>query len=55
MEGKHVILVIDDTLSNLQVLGDLLKMEGHDVVLAASAHDGLLKARMTPAPDLGDQ
>lgn len=47
-----MILIVDDTPSNLQVLGDLLELEGHDVLLASNSYEGLEKARMSPAPDL---
>jgi CheY-like chemotaxis protein len=52
MKNKNMILVVDDTPSNLQVLGDLLELEGHDVLLASSSYEGLEKARLSPAPDL---
>lgn len=39
------ILLVDDDRSLLEILGALLKLEGHQVDSASSAHDGLLKMR----------
>lgn len=52
MDGKHVILIVDDTPENLQVLGDMLEQEGYEVLVATNGRDALENARATPVPDL---
>ena len=52
MAEKYVILIVDDTPENLQVLGDMLEQEGYEVMVATNGPDALDNARATPAPDL---
>jgi CheY-like chemotaxis protein len=52
MDEKHVILIVDDTPENLRVLGDMLELEGYEVLVATNGPDALENARTTPAPDL---
>jgi putative two-component system response regulator len=52
LSEKHVILIVDDTPENLRVLGDMLEMEGYEVLVATNGPDALENAGATPAPDL---
>lgn len=52
MDEKHVILIVDDTPENLLVLGNMLELEGYEVLVATSGPDALKNARETPTPDL---
>ncbi|MBA4368625.1 MAG: hybrid sensor histidine kinase/response regulator [Desulfobacterium sp.] len=52
MTERHVILIVDDTPENLQVLGDMLELEGHEVLIATNGLQALDIAMATPPPDL---
>ena len=49
--SKHRILIVDDTLRNIQVLGTILKDKGYRIDVAQSGHQAL-KAIQKEAPDL---
>lgn len=52
MDEKLVILIVDDTPENLQVLGALLELQGYEVMVATNGPDALKNAKATPSPDL---
>ena len=52
MDTRHVVLIVDDTPANLQVLGDMLEEQGYEVLVATNGHDALESASASPAPDL---
>lgn len=52
MDEKHVILIVDDTPENLQVLGNLLEQQGYEVLVATNGADALENAMSIPMPDL---
>jgi putative two-component system response regulator len=45
------VLVVDDTVDNLRVLGEILELDGHEVRVATSGQQALDTARQAP-PDL---
>jgi two-component system, cell cycle sensor histidine kinase and response regulator CckA len=52
MNEKHIILIVDDTPENLQVLGDMLESEGYEVLVATNGLEALENAKASPPPDL---
>lgn len=52
MSNKHLILVIDDILENLRVLGEMLEMAGYEVLVATSGPEALGIAQAFSPPDL---
>jgi signal transduction histidine kinase len=52
VEKRHVILIVDDTPENLQVLGYMLEQDGYEVLVAASGPEAIENATASPAPDL---
>ena len=50
-DGKSRVLVVDDNLANLTVLGDLLEAE-YEVQIASSGTRALQLAARTPQPEL---
>lgn len=51
MNKRHVILIIDDTPENLQILGDMLDRDGHEVLIANSGEQAF-EIISSPPPDL---
>ena len=55
MENREVtrarILVVDDTLDNLEMMEEILTVEGYDVELAHNGHEALEIIKLSP-PDL---
>lgn len=49
--ANFLILVVDDLVQNLQLLGELLEDEGYNVTFATSGQEGLDRSRTTQ-PDL---
>jgi len=49
---KNLILIVDDKPDNLQVLGHMLEKGGYEVLVAASGHNALEIAKISPPPDL---
>ena len=45
------ILIVEDNLMNLELATDLLELEGHEVLQARSAEEGIVSAK-THQPDL---
>ena len=43
----HSILVVDDQWVMRELIRDILRLDGHEVSLAGSAHDALMQARAT--------
>ena len=52
MNERNSILIVDDTPENLRLLGDMLELEGYEVMVATNGPDALENARRTPPPDL---
>lgn len=51
MKASHTVLIVDDTLENLRVLGEMLELDGHEVRIASAGAQALEVARIAP-PDL---
>lgn len=51
MNDKHVILIVDDTPENLQVLGSMLDQHGYEVLIASSGAEAFEIIKSLP-PDL---
>jgi two-component system sensor histidine kinase/response regulator len=51
MTPRPAILIVDDELKNIQVVGALLLREGYEVITARGGEEGITKAREA-APDL---
>lgn len=51
MKASHTVLIVDDTLENLRVLGEMLELDGHEVRIASAGAQALDVARIAP-PDL---
>ena len=45
MEGKGIVLIVDDNIQSSQLAGDILEADGYRVLLAASGEEGLTAAR----------
>lgn len=52
MDKKSLILIVDDTPENLRVLGDMLELQGYEVLVSTNGLDALENARSKPEPDL---
>jgi putative two-component system response regulator len=52
MDKRHVVLIVDDTPENLQVLGDMLEQHGYDVLVATNGPDALETVSASQPPDL---
>ena len=50
--SNNMILIIDDVPENLQILGNMLEMEGYEVQVATSGPDVLEIAQAYPPPEL---
>ena len=51
MNERYVVLVVDDSLENLRVLGDMLELEGYVVRVATNGPQALQTVKKSP-PDL---
>jgi len=45
MEGKGLVLIVDDNVQSSQLAGDILEADGYRVLLAAGGEEGLTAAR----------
>ena len=52
MNKQHIVLIVDDTPENLDVLGNMLDLNGYEVHVATNGSDALETAKTSPAPDL---
>ena len=52
MDEIKLILIIDDVLENIQVLGNMLEKAGYEVLVANTGAEALKIARSYPPPDL---
>ena len=52
MIERRKILIVDDTSTNLQVLGGILEKAGYEVLVAMNGANALKIAATSPAPDL---
>ncbi len=52
MNKKQIVLIVDDTPENLQLLGHMLESQGYEVLVATNGPDALENAGAIPSPDL---
>ncbi len=52
MNKKQIVLIVDDTPENLQVLGNILESQGYEVMVAANGQEAIANARTIPSPDI---
>lgn len=52
MADKNLVMIVDDTPENLHVLGDMLELQGYDILVAINGLEALANAKGTPSPDL---